>query len=610
MATVGTERSMRPDASVPILNPTLFFLRETGWVPAVDGKRRRPSEIMLSSQGVRVLQGVYSRHALDARDILIAARGGREAMDAVLSRLGAVTSLETISGQSLYELLQALPERDPQGKKAHSIYRTLIKFSVSVEDSPHRDRFLRTGRMWGRHAGAEGYLPISELRYNANLTITKAIETHIALVGIPTRMNTGLVKQLFGIASLTSKEIRLELLADGTEYDPASEDANQHLRLAMPCIYALRLADNLDDSGRELNLLKKAVLRVCLRARILATLPEDKSEEILLTQPGERTVIDTTLVVIGEYRESSTGFLTFWLGVAELVAQLLGRDEAAEIGGVLRCHTPAEMIEVVRVRLGSEADAKLGEARSRFEDVLGGADDDVEQPIPPPRPAAPSPSPAPEAPVADPPAPSGNSGAETSDSTGASTTTTTTFQPVSGPAHKAVKRRKLVVTGAGGVGGGRGGPLATEPVTFKVVDAFERDAGRFVIQVSHLRGADSFGCDLVSVASEAVRDKAMAEQSITEADIARYIEVKGRSSRTGEVELTDNEHRAAKRLGSRYWLYRVFVDPGRESHFEVAVLSDPLNSNAVRTVTRFDLVEGSGATWYSMVETVEDASDA
>ncbi|HEV8414148.1 MAG TPA: DUF3883 domain-containing protein [Bryobacteraceae bacterium] len=610
MATVGTERSMRPDASVPILNPTLFFLRETGWVPSVEGKRRRPSEIMLSNQGVRVLQGVYSRHALDARDILIAARGGREAMDAMLSRLGAVTSLETISGQSLYELLHALPERDPQGKIAHGIYRTLIKSSVSVEDSPHRDRFLRTGRMWGRHASAEGYLPISELRYNANLTITKAIETHIALVDIPMRMNTVLVKQLYGITSLTSEEIQLKLLPDGTEYDTASEDANQHLRLAMPYIYALRLADNLDERGRELNLLKKAVLRVCVRARILATLPEDKSEEILLTQPREGIVIDTALVVIGEYRENSSGSLTFWLRVAELVAQLLGRDEAAEIGGVLRCRTAAEMLEVVRIRLGSAADAKLGEARSRFEDVLGGVDDDVMQPIPPPRLPALIPSTSPVVPALNPPAPSSPSGTETSDTTGASATTTTTFQPVPGPADKAPKRRKLVVTGAGGSGGSRRGPLATELVTFKVVDAFERDAGRFVIPVSHLRGADSFGCDLVSVASEAVRNKAVAEQSITETDIVRHIEVKGRSSRTGEVELTDNEHRAAKRLGSRYWLYRVFVDPSRESHFEVAVLSDPLNSNAVRTVTRFDLVEGSGATWYSLVETLEDAPDA
>jgi hypothetical protein len=464
--------------------------------------------------------------------------------------------------------------------------------------------------MWGRHAGVEGYLPNSELRYNANQTITKAIETHIALVDLPMRMNTALVKQLYGIASLTSEEIRLNLLTDGTEYDAASEDANQHLRLAMPYIYALRLVDNLDDSGRELNLLKKAVLRVCVRARILATLPEDKSEEILLTQPGEGIVIDTALVVIGEYRENSSGFLTFWLGVAELVAQMLGRDEAAEIGGVLRCRNAAEMLEVVRVRLGSAADANLGEARSRFDDVLSSADDDIEQPLPPPRPKAPAPSSSPNTPVVNSPAPNNTSGTETSDTTGGSITTTTTFCPVSGPAHTVPKRRKLVVTGPGGGGGGGGGPLATEQVTFKIVDAFERNAGRFVIQVSHLRGADSFACDLVSVVSEAVRDKAMADQSITEADIVRHIEVKGRSSRRGEVELTENEYRAAQRLGARYWLYRVFVDPNREAHFEVAVLSDPLNSTAVRTVTRFDLEEGSGATWYSMVETVEDASDA
>jgi hypothetical protein len=148
--------------------------------------------------------------------------------------------------------------------------------------------------------------------------------------------------------------------------------------------------------------------------------------------------------------------------------------------------------------------------------------------------------------------------------------------------------------------------MATEAVTFKVVEAFERTHGRYVLGVSHLRGADSFGCDLVSVASETIRDKALTDQMITESEILRHIEVKGRSSRTGEVELTDNEYRAAERLGDRYWLYRVFVDPTQRSRFEIAVLSDPLNSNAVRTVTRFDLVEGSGATWYSMTETIEE----
>jgi hypothetical protein len=604
-ARVGRERDFWPDPSVPIPNATLFLLRETSWVLSSDGKLRRPSEIMLSSQGVRVLRGVYVRHSIDARDALIAAHGGREALDSLLTRLGAVSSLETLTGQSLYELLQALPERDPSGEVAPRIYRTLIESAVSVDDSSHRGTFLSSGRMWGRHKGAASYLSVSQLRYNANLAVSRVIEEHIPLVDIPQRMNTTFVKELFGIAALTSEEIQLSLLDAGTEYDPGSEDANQHLRIAIPYIYALRLARNLDDRGRELNLLRKAVLRVCIRAQVVAKLPGGNSEEIFLKAAGERIVIDTSLIVVGEYRENASGFLTFWLSVAELVAELLGRDVADEVGGVLRCRSTAEMLEVVRVRLGADADAKLGEARSRFEDPFKEGDDEKEQPIPPPGPAPSPPSPPPS-----PPAPQPKSTGDGGGSGTVSAPITMTFEPVPGPADRPAKKRRLVVAGPGGGGGGGHGPLATESVTFKVVEAFERCQDRFTIPVSHLRGSDAFGCDLLSVASEAIRDKAMTEHSISEADILRYIEVKGRSSRTGEVELTNNEYRAAERLGRRYWLYRVFVAPSRESHYEVAVLSDPLNSKAVRTVTRFDLAEGSGASWYSMAEKIEEETAA
>lgn len=55
-------------------------------------------------------------------------------------------------------------------------------------------------------------------------------------------------------------------------------------------------------------------------------------------------------------------------------------------------------------------------------------------------------------------------------------------------------------------------------------------------------------------------------------------------------------------------MYRVYVGPNREAHYEVAVLSDPLNSGAVRTVTRFDLAAGSGAAWFTMIETADDGT--
>ena len=57
---------------------------------------------MLSNLGVRLLRGVYSRSGIDLKDGMITTYGGRTATESLLMRLGAVYSLETLNGQSLY----------------------------------------------------------------------------------------------------------------------------------------------------------------------------------------------------------------------------------------------------------------------------------------------------------------------------------------------------------------------------------------------------------------------------------------------------------------------------------------------------------------------------
>lgn len=591
-AMVQSERAYRPDGAVAVANPVLYFLREMAWIPVVDGGPRRASEVMLSSQAAKVLRGVYSRYGLDPKDELIAEHGGRPALESLLTRLGAVTSLETLNGPSLYEMLLSLPNRDPTGELAKGIYRTLVESTLTADDSPEREAFLKRGRMWGAYQEQDAYLPVSRLRYNSNLSVTKAIERHIALVHIPRRKNTQVVRQLFGIAALTSEEISLSLSTEGTEFDPWSEDANSHLKLAIPYIYALRLEDTLDERGKNRTLLTKAILRVCTKATVEAKLPGDVVETITLEKAGERIVIGTTLIVVGDYRENGPGFLTFWLSVAELVAELLGMDMAGEIGGILRCRTTSEMSEVLRVRLGEIAGQRLSEARERLDEAIDEVEE-VEHPLPP---AAP--------PSTSGPKPDGTTGVAQPHPPAASVDGT--FVPTTGPAAGQVKRRKLVVAGAPtGAGGGGRAPLATEDVTFKVVEAFEAQEGRCLVPVSHLRGSEAFGCDLLSVLSQSVRDDALERRVIAESDIERYIEVKGRSSRTGDVELSDNEMKAAKQTGSKYWIYRVFVDPAQHSRYELAILSDPMSSGAVRVATRFNLAEGSGAAWYAIAEVAE-----
>ena len=98
-----------------------------------------------------------------------------------------------------------------------------------------------------------------------------------------------------------------------------------------------------------------------------------------------------------------------------------------------------------------------------------------------------------------------------------------------------------------------------EHIAVRAVIAFEEAQGRTVQSVE----AENRGFDLIS-------RKPHPEDPQTAIEV-RFIEVKGRSA-VGEVALTSNEFKTAKRLGQDYWLYVVF---NCATTPEVHVIRDP-----------------------------------
>ena len=98
-----------------------------------------------------------------------------------------------------------------------------------------------------------------------------------------------------------------------------------------------------------------------------------------------------------------------------------------------------------------------------------------------------------------------------------------------------------------------------ERIAVEAVIAYERAQGREVESVE----ADNRGFDLIS-------RKPHPEDPKTALEV-RFIEVKGRAS-VGEVALTTNEYKTAKRLGKDYWLYVVF---NCSSTPELRIVQDP-----------------------------------
>lgn len=180
------------------------------------------------------------------------------------------------------------------------------------------------------------------------------------------------------------------------------------------------------------------------------------------------------------------------------------------------------------------------------------------------------------------------------------------FVPVVPPTRKATGPRRLVVSPAARPSThspSRRQPLH-EAATLKVVELFEKAEGRFPIRVDHFRGSESFGCDIISVGSKDLWNRVSKTKSINSEDVVRFIEVKGRSTRSQEIHLEDNQLKAAEEYNERFYIYGVYRDPKPSESYELAVLANPANSGAVRkkTVTYFDLSSRSGAKWFRLAE--------
>jgi hypothetical protein len=178
-----------------------------------------------------------------------------------------------------------------------------------------------------------------------------------------------------------------------------------------------------------------------------------------------------------------------------------------------------------------------------------------------------------------------------------------TFQPTQAPARTKSQRRKFVVAGPSTARG----PtvrvlLVDEDETLEIVEQFERDDGRFPIRVSHLRGYDGPRCDILSLETQAAVSEAEEAGFLDLNVVLRFIEVKGRSQRSGSIQLPENELIGAQLYRERYFLYRVFCDPAKDDHRELAILQNPFASPAI-SITRIatiSLHEGSGAEWFEM----------
>ncbi len=590
-ATRGAQRSPRGYPAVPVRDPVHFLLRSRPWVPCDDGQRRTPDRIILTRTGRRALGESFFRHTIDSRDDMLTALGISDPVERVLNQVGAVHSLDALPPDDLYSLLFDLPQRDAGGIDAPRIYRSLVERQPSDIDTPLREKFQQQGLMWGSKDGVGAYYPVPTLRYAHRFSVPRQVRERVPLVAIDPRRGAVEIERIFGVHTLSESDFVLQLDEEGTQYQPWSNEASTRVKNSLVHLYAFRLSRTADETSRERSALSRLDFRICSRIGVRVSVLDEPPTEVILDEDLDGLLVrEGGLALLVSQEQRLPYSQVFWRSVGDLLADAIGVTGAApEFAQLLSCQTADERRKLLDLMTDKQGEELLARARERL-DLEDEEHIVTELSIPHPEEPGTPMIPATETS----PNPEGHGPTNGKQITG-------TFESVAGPVRGSTHRHRLVVTRESKLGGGGPGQRCPESVSLNLVEAFERDEGRFPIRVEHVHGTDSFGCDIISVASLDTQEKARRERIVNSDDIVRFIEVKGRSDRTGAVGLTENQRAAAEVLGGQYYLYRVYRNVEGEQ-YELAILKSPHGSQAetIRLSFEYNLGEGSGADWYRL----------
>ena len=560
-------------ADVVIPCHSIYALRTTKWVPTVEGKVV-PSRCLAEQRSER-LRRLFLTPSLRADHPLLAGRPlNSYYVRRALEIAGVRPSFQDLSVEEIYGKLQELPQLDPTGEIVGTFYNALLRDrdleSLTDLDGLAREKFLQSGKLWGKKDGKGEYFPVSELAYRDRGTLSKLISSTVALIEVGISGVATKIERLFGIKTLSRQNLSITITEVSAYHDSAlSEDLDQIKHY----LYA-RFAET-DSDAKILRGIRSFRLIPCSKLHVQVN-HQGNVVEHTLAELGESILSEEEGQKFGYFICPSNAKLSNQL-VADSIASLLAEaldfsisERHAEFVQIMTCDE-ADRPELLRrwmgddvVRLLDMATEALGMELTPLEIVPPKPEGKYEPPVEAP-PAVP-----PAVPLAE----------LTSDSTDPKELTKTpdsvTARP--GEAIPAPERRKIARRVQRLGHAHKALSVSARLVTDgskceRIAELFERVIGqdRWPLYVGHITGLDGFGCDIISFANEADLEefKVTSDRNL----IARFIEVKGRSTQNDVVDLTDNEWSRAQEYQERYFLYRIYVNTDQE--YEVVILSDP-----------------------------------
>jgi hypothetical protein len=553
----------------PIPSYIRWKLQTTRWLPTRRGGVAAPQECLAEAvQGIEDLLPLPARPTSEQLQRYgMPAQQFRDALD----RAGVLPGFSQIDPEQLYDLLSSLPTRNPNGSLAKSVYTAVLRHfdSADVRDSPARERFIRSGKIWARTETGEAYCSTHETRHVDSEDIPASLCKKLNVAALPKRSGTQKVEALFGVKAIERGQIKRRILSHQSV--PDGDIINDEIEHIKPLILALRRSQR--QEARESLQFRQLKITVC--SSVEGEVEYGGQKEPLQLGTWDWILDDEThtAYILSDPQESdrlNSDLLADAVG--QIFAAVFRVERGDDFARLVMCQRK-NRLRVLKRLIGDEDIPGMEELERRYREEASQVeaqeihlpDTGLLPPIAPPvQPVVVTP---PSTPVVQPA--SDGKGQEKPLEIAAKPHT-----PAPQSAGIACRVTRTLSPGPHYYGGARRVTDGTF-CEYKAMEFEECDTPpRFPLRVAGVTGYEAPGVDVLSFATE--EDRTLFKKGDhRDTIIVRFIEVKGRASEAAKIDLRDNAVKAARRYHDKYYLYRIF-DRGTGS-YELAVLKNPIN---------------------------------
>lgn len=157
-------------------------------------------------------------------------------IDKLLIDIGVHESIKTLSTEALYKILGSLPESDPEGKKARSIYHEILNYDerlLDEEDETYR-KFKESGKVLCRVGPKTEYVSVKDAYYLVNRH-SQDIQSKFKLIDLEYKRGREKVSKLFCVKIVGKIDVRLMDKVD----HPLNQELQKFLVEAKDYIYTI-----------------------------------------------------------------------------------------------------------------------------------------------------------------------------------------------------------------------------------------------------------------------------------------------------------------------------------------------------------------------------------